>query len=581
MRRHIINLFMWGYQPHYRLTVERLARDVLRELGADVEIGVLLVGARRPGSKNPNPVCVEPEDGKWLLSLFDGLLESIEFSYDTHPLQDIFYSDDPSNLDKPEVMRRDSVSTVVCRALAAFDMTNQVKSFCGQAYLVDDYYVTPVIQLPESLFQQFPPLEDKPTTEHQRSSSYRSLIHAALATVLDEAWEELRRPDPGRSTRNKMRSAEEIVRIAARGFMHTPGIAVADRYTYADLFDRFNLISSLMYEGAKGIGHIVLVNPESELIDYMIRFREPVPFREPRWARKVLQMAAADVALIADSEMIYGLGRLKSTHDPRLQNAFMIDFLDHYHWELRCGMQVMLRSRYGQPKLPHELVGRVSFTTNYARLFPNSSEEDRSHLWGLFNVVIRQDHGSMIVVAEDAASESQRLAQQGTGVEPVRLSEELLRRVSAIDGTIILDPHGNCHAIGVILDGTANKSCTPSRGSRFNSAVRYVHSGTARRLAIVVSDDRTVDLFPLLRPRISRVVLESQVTALETATLDDYHKPRNWLDSHRFYLNTEQCARANAALDRLGALPRDVGEIYILTTPFDVDPEMDETYLTD
>ena len=238
--------------------------------------------------------------------------------------------------------------------------------------------------------------------------------------------------------------------------MHTPGIAVADRYTYADLFDRFNLISSLMYEGAKGIGHIVLVNPESELIDYMIRFREPVPFEEPRWARKALQMAAADVALIADSERIYGLGRLKATHAPRLQNAFMIDFLDHYHWELRCGMQVMLRSRYGQPKLPHELVGRVSFTTNYARLFPNSSEEDRSHLWGLFNVVIRQDHGSMIVVAEDAASESQRLAQQGTGVEPVRLSEELLRRVSAIDGTIILDPHGNCHAIGVILDGTCD-----------------------------------------------------------------------------------------------------------------------------
>lgn len=250
---------MWGYQPHYRLAVERLARDVLKDLGADVEIAVLLVGARRPGINNPNPVCVEPEDGKWPLSLFDGLLESIESSYDKHPLQDIFYGDAPSNRDKPEMMRRDSVSTAVYRALAEFDTTNQVKSFCGQAYLVDDYYVTPVIQVPKSLFQQFPPLEDKPTTEQQRINGYRSLIHAALTTVLDEAWEELRRPDPGRSILNKMRSAEEIVRIAARDFMHTPGIAVNDRYIHTDLFDRFNLISSLMYEGAKGIGHIVRI----------------------------------------------------------------------------------------------------------------------------------------------------------------------------------------------------------------------------------------------------------------------------------------------------------------------------------
>lgn len=581
MRKHTINLFMWGYQPHYRIAVELLARDVLRELGVDVEATVLLVGARCPGSKNPNPVCVEPEDGKWPLSLFDGMLESIESIYNNHSLQNIFYGDEPSMRDKPEAMRRDSVSTAVGRALSAFDAANKLKSFCGEAYLVDDHYVTPVVQVPETLFQQFPPLEERPQTERQCSSGYRSLIHAALAAVLSEASEELRRPEPGRSIRGKMRSAEEIVRIAARSFMHTPGIAVADRYTYADLFDRFNLISSLLYEGAEGIGHIVLANPESESIDYMIRFREPVPFREPRWARKVLQMAAADVALIADSERIYGLGMLNSTHDPRLQNAFTIDFLDHYHWELRCGTQMLLRSRYGVPMLPHELVGRDLFTTNYARLFPGTSEEERSHLWRLFNVVIRQDHGSMIVVAEDAASEAQRLAQQGTGVEPVRLSEELLRRVSGIDGTIILDPHGNCHAIGVILDGTANEDCTPSRGSRFNSAVRYVHSGTAHRLAIVVSDDRTVDLFPLLRPRISCVVLESHVAALETATLDNYHKPRGWLDSHRFYLNAEQCARVNAALDRLGALPRDVGEIYILTTPFNVDPEMDETYFTD
>jgi len=583
LRRHTIDLFMWGYQPHYRSAMQYLARSVLKELGAgtDVDACVVVVGARRPGSSNLNPVCVEPEDGRWPLSVFDDLLQSIESIYLDHPSQTMFYGDEASMREKPEMMRRDSVSTAVARALEGFDAENGLRSFCGEAYVVDDYYVTPVVQVSEALFQTFPPLEARPPTHWQGGNGYRSLIHAALAAVLDEASQELLRPEPGRSVRSKMRSAEELIRIAARNFMHTPGIAVADRYTYADLFDRFNLISSLLYEGTQGVGHIVLANPSNASIEYVIRFQEPVPFREPRWARKVLQMAAADVALIADSEQIYGLGRLDPTHDHRLQDAFTIDFLDHYHWELSCGSQVLLRSHYGVPQLPFEVIEMDLFTSNYARLFPQSSPPEQSHIWDLFNVVIRQNRGSMIIVAEDAASEARRLAQQGTGIEPVRLTEQLLRRVSGIDGTIILDPTGKCHAIGVILDGAANDECTPSRGSRFNSAVRYVHSASAKRLAIVVSDDRTVDIFPLLRPRISRASLERNIAEFEVTTLDNYHKARSWLDSHRFYLDALQCTRVNAALDRLGALPRDVGEIYISTNPFQVDREWDDSYLTD
>lgn len=574
---------MWGYQPHYRSAVQYLTRSVLKELGAgeDVDACVLVVGARRPGSSNQNAVCVEPEDGKWPLSVFDGLLESIESIYEDHPSQNMFYGDDASMREKPERMRRDSVSKAVARSLESFDVQNGLRSFCGEAYLVDDYYVTPVIQVPESLFHAFPPLNARPSAQRRGGNGYLSLIHAALAAILDEASQELRRPGPGRSVSSKMRNADELVRIAARNFMRTPGIAVASGYNYADLFDRFNLISSLLYEGAEGIGHIVLADPSNASIEYMIRFQEPVPFREPRWARKILQMAAADVAVIADSEHIYGLGRLDSTYDSKLQDTFTIDFLDHYHWELRCGPKVMLRSHYGVPRLPFEVIEMDLFKSNYARLFPQSSQDEQSHIWELFNVVIRQNHGSMIVVAEDAASEAQRLARQGTGVKPVRLTEQLLQRVSGIDGTIILDPSGQCHAIGVILDGSANDDCTPSRGSRFNSAVRYVHSASAKRFAIVVSDDRMVDIFPLLRPRISRALLEKNIAEFERATLDNYYKSRSWLDSHRFYLDASQCARVNIALDRLQALPKEVGEIYIMTAPFEVDVECDSSYFID
>jgi hypothetical protein len=195
-----------------------------------------------------------------------------------------------------------------------------------------------------------------------------------------------------------------------------------------------------------------------------------------------------------------------------------------------------------------------------------------------FNAAIHRGHGSMIVVAADAAEEAKRLTAQGTSIEPTLVTTELLSRVSGIDGTTVLDPHGICHAMGVILDGVATPDRTPSRGSRFNSGLRYVNSGNARRLAIIVADDDTVDIIPLLRPRIKRNDVELNVSKLERATLDNYHKPRNWLEENCFYLNGEQCERVNAALDRIEALPREVGEIVISTPRFEPNALMDDSY---
>ncbi len=581
MGGHDINLFMWGYQSHYRIQIQRLARDVLKRLGAPSEMEVLLVGARSPNSDNRNPVCIEPEDGKWPLSLFDGLIDSIEFAYNNHEMQNLYFGDAPSMRDKPEWMRQDSVRTSVEQALKGFDEEHDVTSFCGAARRIDDHYVTPIIQIPNSLFLQYPPLGHMPLKKGNNENGYRSLIHSAMGAVLHEATEGLNKPEPGRSTHRSMRDAEEIIRIAAKKFMHTPGLSIERQYMHDDLFATLNLVSSLMYEGSKGIGHLILVDPKNDVVEFMVKFAEPVTLREPRWVRKVLQMATTGIGIIADSQRIYGLGRLNEWHEPLTQDAFLVVFIDHYHWELRCGNQALLRSHYGEPKLPQEPFDKAAFIANYARLFPDTSQDNGLNLWNLMLAQVRQEHGSMIVVAEDAASEASRLSKQGTRIEPTLLSEALLRSVSGIDGTILLDPAGFCHAIGIILDGEATEQCTPSRGSRYNSGVRYVHKGSHRRLAIVVSDDRTVDIIPQLRGLVSRSMIELHVSRLENATLNNYHDSRNWLDKHRFYLSVQQCSKLNKAIDRLDNLPRDVGLIYFGTDRFEVHPEMNESYLID
>lgn len=578
MTGKVINLFMWGYQHIYRIEVEHLAEQVFKTLGVNVKPKVLVVGARRPDSTNRNPVCVEPEDGEWSVNLFTDLLDSIKTFYKNHPNQNLIYSNSEIAMrEKPELMRRDSVRTAVKQSLKEYDAKQQVRSFCGMAYPVEDYYVVPIVQVPESVFGIYPPLQRD--ISHNVFSAHPGFIHAAMSALLTEATAELAQPNPGYGGPSiGSRTAEEIVRQAASIFLRTPVLALKNQGYHFDLFEQFNSISSLMYEGTKGTGRLLLVHPENPAIDYDMRLVDPVPFREHRWARKILQMASDDIMLVADCEKIHGLGKLKENYDSAQQDAFIIDFLDHYYWQLRSGSQVLLQCRYGEPKLPQEPVSQDRFIDNYSRLFPQTSSAQQNHIWRLFNLAIQQNHGSMIVVAIDAVDEVQRLAQQGTLIEPTLLTEELFHCVSGIDGTIIISPDGICHAIGVILDGSANEGCAPSRGSRFNSGIRYVKASHAKRLAIVVSDDRTVDMIPMLRPRINRNEIIQVIDALELATTDNYHKPQNWLDEHRFYLDADMCERANNALQRVADIPNELFKIRWFTNRFEPHPEMNEGY---
>ena len=579
MKGKSIKLFMWGYQPHFRFEIEFCMNEVMKKFGVS-EAGVecLLVGARIPGHQNPNGICVEPEDGKWPVTLFDGLLDTIEQEVLTHPLQKMFYSDGPSMQDKPGNIRRDVVRIAVQKALDTYDTEHAVRSFAGMPAPVNDHYVVPVIQLPDELFERFhvlrEPISDGYVTGHP------SLIHAAVSAVLAEAYDELLRPDPGRNSGRQMRSSKEVVLRAAESFMSTLRVITNPKgYGAPNLFERFNLISSLMYEGTEGTGRLLLAKPESKSANILLKFAEPISFREPRWCRKVLQMALSETALVADCERIFGLGTVAAGIDPWVsQDTFEIEFIEHYHWRLLCGEKVMLVSRHGSPSLPQEKFSQSRLLDIYQRLFPKATKEDAANFILLFKAAVKQHHGSMLIIAEDAEAEADRLRSQGTKIEPTRLTPDFYCHASAIDGAIIIDPCSVCHAIGVILDGPACPGNTPSRGSRYNSGIQYVNATDTSRLAIVVSDDGTVDVVPLLRPQIKRSAINKAITNLEAANKDNYHSAVNWLDKHRFYLSQVQCDRVNAALERIRDEPRETGEFWRIWSKFLTHPEMNDSY---
>lgn len=304
----------------------------MRELSVEDAGGkCLLVGAKVPGADVHHDVCVEPEDGKWPVALFAELPAAIEEIVRTHPLQNTLFSDEPRTREKPENLRRDSVRQAVQTALVSYDTKEDVRSFAGAPAPVGGYYVVPVLQLPDSIFERFRPLRE-PVTDGRFTGS-PSLVQAAVEHVLNEAYDELLRPNPGRYISGRSASAAEIVRRAASSFMYTPGIAIGDKnYGGPNLFERFNLISSLMYEGTEGRGRMLLANLDSGAVEVALALDEPVPFHEPRWARKVLQMASSETALLANCVSILGLGNVAQGTDPwAAQNVFEVEFHDHYH----------------------------------------------------------------------------------------------------------------------------------------------------------------------------------------------------------------------------------------------------------
>lgn len=244
----------------------------------------------------------------------------------------------------------------------------------------------------------------------------------------------------------------------------------------------------------------------------------------------------------------------------------------------------------GVPSLPGAPVGEDKFRDHVRRRFTKSSR-DEDALWEVVRNATKQTHGTMIVISSAAAEEADRLEEQSTVLKnPVSLNEVNLLMLSSIDGAVLVDPAGVCHAAGVILDGAAIKGKgTSSRGARYNSAIRYIYAKEKESecLAVVISQDRTINLVPDLQPRIRRSEITEHMEKLRAAVAPDvvnakeYYRAIEWLSDNRFYLSQELSNEINtiknAARERLnkqrgGSMtPKD----------FEADDEMNDTYFLD
>ena len=95
----------------------------------------------------------------------------------------------------------------------------------------------------------------------------------------------------------------------------------------------------------------------------------------------------------------------------------------------------------------------------------------------------------MLVISSNAKGEAERLGKQSFAVKPFMLIAEQLPSVSSIDGAVLLDKTGDCHALGIILDGHASEQGDSARG---RATIRPSDTSKNTRIALSWSSPRTV-----------------------------------------------------------------------------------------
>lgn len=210
-----------------------------------------------------------------------------------------------------------------------------------------------------------------------------------------------------------------------------------------------------------------------------------------------------------------------------------------------------MRVNYGLPELPKMRINKSKFETDIKRIFEKIQTKEILYLWDLVIEASEQKHGTMVVVSTGAQNEANRLQNQATVIEPIKLTPQIMESVTAIDGAVLVDTTSTCYAIGVILDGLASKHGTPSRGARYNSAIRYVETSDFPCIAIVISEDGSIDLIPDLMPQIPKSIIVNAIDELRKLTdeksfdLKNFNKTMSILSDYRFYLLPGMCAEIN------------------------------------
>ncbi|HLW01618.1 MAG TPA: diadenylate cyclase [Ktedonobacterales bacterium] len=580
-----IEQFMWSYQHNFRSDVKRATKRVLECLGRQTDVEVYLVGFRV--EEGDYPICVEPEDSYFAPSQFQEVRARGEVLHQEDPHSKIIYSDVRSEAMMHSRLRNAWRAEALREALERHHPTRGVSFFVGKSAQVDSYEVHVAVGVPTVLLANTPTLE---TREREDTPINSSLVASVLMEILTEARKALRNPVSRVSLYPIDRTAAEMVRSAAREFVKSLVVLSGEIFD-TPLYEALNEVSTMLYEQRVGVGHMLLAHRDVSGVNRTFTLGQPVGLGEHRAVRKLLELSRGkELALLTDGQEIYGLGSIGDEYNPASESVFSITVPGQGTWEIYHGEQSLLRAEYGQPKLPYARLEREHFIDIATRVFYDPPTCNAATLWDLAQAAAKAEHGTMLVVSADAANEARRLSAQAIIIEATSVSAVDLSYLTTIDGAILLDPTGTMHAMGVILDGIASRNGDPSRGSRYNSAIRYLDTTEIPTMITLVSEDGMINVLPDLRMRIPRRKIQDLIDNLrgeaeklggKNFSFEKFYDYYGHVQSLSFYLSSEQCDVINELCGRVEDWRMNTDQMRVSHPELQPHPDMNDGYFLD
>jgi hypothetical protein len=581
VRGDTIELFMWGFQRTFRSAVESALQRSLEVLGVSVEPTVFLIGLLKEGGSG-HPLCVEPEDGPIGPADFDGLRDRAAELFDQDPNSKVLVSAAWIRARRQQETMNRAYGTAIGEVLEA-RLGPGLRFFVGLPTPVEQHLVFTAVGLPEWVLDDTPHLSS--TVAADRYPVTQSLVRGAIDEILRLSSRALYEPHAGADLGIGADPAD-VAKVAGRALTRSATV-LAGNEMGSDLFDGLNRVATTRYERRVGVGSLLLADAGSVHVDRFVTLRAPVPIRETRTLRKLLETSSRHgESLLTDGSVAYGLGRQRADYPDASESVFQLLVIGDGTWELHHAGVPLATVQFGAPRLSEQRLRRERLDDIAGRVF---RECDSDVLWALATAAADAEHGTMLVISERAAEEAARLGSQALTIEATRLDDSLVRQVTGIDGAVLVDPSGCCHAIGVILDGTATGQGDRSRGARYNSAVKYLASaGDTPTVILLVSEDGMINLLPDLRPRMRRVDLDAMLAELrEAAAIEPVHPEKFYrafrrVEAAAFYLSPDQIEEVNALRDDHWERRRAEGaSIWVNETPLRPNPEMTDEYLID
>ena len=489
-------MYTWGWQGVFQNAVEHLLESIFQIMELPIVPDTFALGIPL-AQESDLQILFQQQDCGFTPRDFKQVLAIAKDNFNHDPEQFFFMG--TAHLDRahkdslyPKALRK-----AVLSILEQYDLKQKRVSFCSFPVQKNDRWIVTIIRLKQQDFKSQYRL-DKAIHEVYSMREYRierCFLEAIIYQVLAESELELQKPS--QSNTSSLSNCERVIEDAASNLLRSIEVHI-NKWNKVDLLSFANAIAAERYEGVSGEGRLIICPTDHPDISTKVKLTTPVEIYNYRGIRKLLEVSSNKMALLCDVESVWGLGLPLDTYQPSRENLFEIRFAEHQTWELVHAENIMLRVKYRQARLPRARFDRKMFCDLVHHFF-QVNQSTVNLLVKAVEAAVEQRHGTMLVITPDAERETQRLAAQSTVIEPVIVSKDIISHLSNIDGAILMSPEGIIYSFGVILDGKASKNGNPARGSRYNSAIRYIDGERSRNidcLALIVSEDGYVDLYP-------------------------------------------------------------------------------------